>query len=238
MRRLLLLHAFGLLAFLYGCNFPTGNTPLNLLANEEINLEPFPLFGETTLSTILICCDTASNSEDHSFSYGHCISLPRLNSNSKAISDLNSQISADFISLIALCGKETTDQENFLNVRFQYFMEDSLLSLVIETLNAWHLSEGTTIYNVYHYDLKNNRMMDTREMLESWGMSQVPLLNAIAEQITMPPDHEESLFQPEWFEIIKWKDINQLKIYKNSEKQLVVIYPVTENGIEALQIIE
>jgi len=75
-------------------------------------------------------------------------------------------------------------------------------------------------------------------MLELWGMSQVPLLNAIAEQVSLPPDHTDPLFQTAWFDNIKWKDINRLKIYKNNNKQLVVIYPVVENGLEATQIIE
>lgn len=235
---MLLLKVFCLSAMLIGCNNPAGNTQLNLPAGKEIMSGPAQLYGETSLSTKSICCDTASNSSDNLFTYGRCISLPELNGNSVAIAGLNNRISSDYKSLVLLCGNEITDQENFLKTGYQYFLDDSLLSLVIETQNAWHLSEGTLEYNVYHYDLKNNRIMNTRAMLEAWGMSQVPLLNAISEQVTMPPGYTEPLFQHEWFEIVKWKDINQLKVFKNSKEQLVIIYPVAENGIEAMQTIE
>ncbi len=238
MNRILRMNAFGIIFLLTSCNNPSGNVQQNLSANSENNPEMVQLLNGTSVTETTICCDTATNAVDKSFGYGRCIRLPRLNGNSVALNDLNNRISADYKSLIALCGKEITDQENFLKVSYLYFIEDTLLSLVIETQNAWHLSEGTSEYNVYHYDLKNNRIMDTRAMLESWGMSQVPLLNAIAEQLTMPPDYSEALFQPEWFDSIKWKDINQLEIYKNSKRQLVIIYPVAENGIEAIQTIE
>jgi hypothetical protein len=238
MNRILRLNAFVLILLLSSCNNPTGNAQQNLSANSETNTETVKLFNGTSLTDTTICCDTATHAADESFAYGRCIRLPRLNGNSAALAELNERISSDYKSLIALCGKEIADQENFLKVSYQYFVEDSLLSLVIETQNAWHLSEGTSEYNVYHYDMKNNRTLDTRGMLKLWGMSQVPLLNAIAEQVSMPPDHTDPLFQTAWFDSIKWKDINQLKVYKNNNKQLFIVYPVVENGIEASQIIE
>lgn len=230
--------AVGQILMLTSCNNPTGSAQQNLSANSVTSIEVVQLSYGTSLTETTICCDTATHEVDKSFVYGRCICLPRLNGNSADLDELNNRISADYKPLIALCGKEIMDQENFLKVSYHFFVDDSLLSLVIETQNTWHLSEGTSEYNIYHYDMKNNHAMDTRGMLESWGMSQVPLLNAIAEQVSMPPDHTEPLFQTAWFDNIKWKDINQLKVYKNNNQQLIVIYPVAENGIEASQIIE
>jgi len=238
MNRIIPKIAFCLILLLSSCHNPPGNVQQNLAANPEITTETIQLFKGIHLTETTNCCDTATHSTDRSFVFGRCISLPGLTGDSSALANLNHLISEDYKLITALCGTEIKDQENFLQATYQYFVEDSLLSLVIETQNAWHLSEGTSEYNVYHYDLKNNRILNTRSMLESWGMSQVPLLNAIAEQVTMPPGYTEPLFQHEWFEIIKWKDINQLKVFKNSKKQLVIIYPVAENGIEAMQTIE
>ncbi|MHC1777903.1 MAG: hypothetical protein AB9834_21060 [Lentimicrobium sp.] len=238
MNRIPGLNAFCLFLLLSSCHILPGNAQHNQAANAGINAEIIQLYKGIHLTETTNCCDTATHSTDKSFICGRCISMPGLTGQSSAIANLNNHISEDYKLVTALCGTEIKDQENFLKTAYKYFVEDSLLSLVIETQNAWHLSEGTSEYNVYHYDLKNNRIMDTRTMLESRGMSQVPLLNAIAEQITMPPDYTEPLFQPAWFDIIKWKDINQLKVFKNSKKQLVIIYHVAENGIEAMQTIE
>jgi hypothetical protein len=238
MNRIIPQIAFCLILLLSSCHNIQGNAQQNLASNPEITTETIQLFKGIHLTETTNCCDTATHSTDRSFVYGRCISMPGLTGDSSALANLNNLISEDYQSVTALCGTEIKDQENFLKAAYQYFVEDSLLSLVIETQNAWHLSEGTSEYNVYHYDLKNNRILDTRTMLESWGMSQLPLLNAIAEQITIPPGYTDPLYQPEWFDNIKWKDINKLKVFKNSKKQLVIIYPVAENGIEAIQTIE
>ena len=238
MNQIMQLFASGLILLLTACHNLPGNAQQELPADSSIMAVTIPLYAGTGLTEATNCCDTATHSFDKSFIYGRCIRLPRLTGESSELTNLNNLISADFKSFIDLCGNEIPDQENFLQADYQYFLADSLLSLVIEVQNAWHLSEGTSEYKVYHYDLKNNQLLDTRAMLESWGMSQVPLLNAIAEQLSMPPDHTDPLFQQAWFDNLKWTDINQLKIYKNNNQQLVVIYPVVENGIEAAQIIE
>jgi hypothetical protein len=238
MKRIMQLIASSLIILLTACHNLPGNAQQELPATSAIVDQTVPIYAGTGLTEATNCCDTATHSDDKSFIYGRCIRLPRLTGESSTLARINNLIAADYKSFIELCGKEIPDQENFLKADYQYFLADSLLSLVIEVQNAWHLSEGTSEYKVYHFDLKNNQLLDTRAMLESWGMSQVPILNAIAEQLTMPPDHTDPLFQQAWFDNIKWKDINQLKIYKNNNKQLVVIYPVVENGLEAAQIIE
>lgn len=238
MNQIMRLFAACLIILLTACHNLPGNAQQLTPANPAILAETVPLYNGTGLTETTNCCDTATHAVDSLFVYGRCIRLPRLSGKQSELAGINNLISTDYKSFIALCGKGIPDQENFLKADYQYFLEDSLLSLVIEVQNAWHLSEGTSEFKVYHYDLKNNQLLDTRAILESWGMSQVPLLNAIAGQITMPPDHTEPIFQQGWFDNIQWKDINQLKIYKNNNRQLVVIFPVVDNGIEASQIIE
>lgn len=177
--------------------------------------------------------------DDSSFSYGAYFKLPKLLSTGPNGSSLNIKIEQDFAEVILQQSNNPfADKERFVKIAYDYYVQDTILSLVVYELNAFHLSEGTSRYEVYHYDFKNDKFLTTRDLIEAWGMSQVPLLNAIAEQIVMPPDNNEPLFNTEWFQDIKWKDINQLKLYKNSLGQIVVIYPVIENGIEAEQTIE
>lgn len=80
--------------------------------------------------------------------------------------------------------------------------------------------------------LKNTRL-STREVLDVFGLSQVPVLSAFAEQCVMPPENIDPLFDPDWFDTIKWKEINNLKILMDKDDRLLVIYPLIENGIEA-----
>ena len=183
--------------------------------------------------------DTTLHLQDKLFSYGISASLPELISPDSAASKLNQLIKADFSDIFRNGYPEAkTDKEHFRKISFRHFVSDSLLSIVIEDLNACHLSEATSEYKVYHFDMKNSRLLTTSDITQAWGMSQVPILNAVAEQITMPPDNSEPLFKPEWLDTVKWKDFNQLKLYKNNSQQIVIIYPLVENGIEAEQIIK
>jgi len=183
--------------------------------------------------------DTTQHTKDKVFAYGIDAKLPELKSANPSAAVLNKAIRSDFADLLNNgYPSAKTDTKHFRKISYRYFVADSLLSLVIEDLNAYHLSEATSEYKVYHYDLKNGKILSTKNLIELWGMSQVPLLNAVAEQITLPPDHTDPLFETAWFETIKWKDINQLKLYKNNSQQIVVVYPLIENGIEAEQVIE
>ncbi len=183
--------------------------------------------------------DTTQHPQDKVFAHGIDAKLPELKSANPSAAVLNIAIRSDFADLLNNgFHSAKTDTEHFRKISYRYFVADSLLSLVIEDLNTYHLSEATSEYKVYHYDLKNGKILSTKNLIELWGMSQVPLLNAVAEQCTMPPDHTDPLFETAWFETIKWKDINQLKLYKNNSQQIVVLYPLIENGIEAEQVIE
>jgi hypothetical protein len=174
------------------------------------------------------------HAEDSAFSIGTNIQIPKLVNEHRGAKMINSKIEKDFETAIQqLTVNPLSDPGRFTRINFEYFVEDTLISLVVFELNAWHLSEGNSRYEVYHYDFKNDSILSTRDLLAVWGMSQLPLLNAIADQVTLPGEGTEPDFDSEWFETIKWKDINQLKLYRNNKKELTVIYPNKENGIES-----
>ncbi len=183
--------------------------------------------------------DTVKRPDDELFAYGTSIRLPKLIHRSGEFEKLNRKISKDFAAIVSQAiSNPKPDENEYHKVFYNWFLHDSIISLKITDLHAYHLSEATTAFQVYHFDFKNNRLLNTTEAFEALGLSRVPVLNAFAEQCTFPPDYTEQLFDTEWFERIKWTDFNQLKFYSNREKQLVIIYQMAENGIENEQILE
>ena len=183
--------------------------------------------------------DTVKRPDDEIFAYGTNITLPKLIHRSGEFEKLNRKISEDFAAIVNQAISNPKPGKNeYHKVFYNYFITDSIVSLKITDLHAYHLSEATTAFQVYHFDYKNNRLLNTAEFFETLGISRVPVLNAFAEQCAMPPDYTEPLFNAEWFGLIKWTDFNQLKFYMNEKRQPVIIYQVAENGIENEQILE
>lgn len=183
--------------------------------------------------------DTVIRNDDALFAYGTKITLPKLVSKNGEFETLNNKILTDFETVIQDAkNNPTSNKDEFHQINFDYYLKNNIITIKIIDQKAYHLAEGNSSYNIYHFDFKNNKIIDTKALFEIYGWSQVPILNAIAEQISMPPDRTEPLFQTEWFNAIKFSDLNQLKIYQNDNEQIVVIYPVIENGIEAEQILE
>lgn len=183
--------------------------------------------------------DTALRDDDRIFAYGTFIRLPEFGSKSGEYTILNNKIAADFASILNKAKADpNSDKNKYHTITYDYFVHDSILTVKINDQYAYHLSEGTTAYKLYHFDFKNNKLLNTNDLFTVFGLSRVPVLSAFAEQCSMPPDYTEPLFDTQWFETIKWKDINQLKLYLNNSQQIVIIYPLIENGIEAEQIIQ
>ena len=184
----------------------------------------------------VIIKDTIRTEVDNLFVYGTYIRLPKVVLENKDVTVINNKIINDFLEAIQSAKKNGhANKDEFRKIDYDVYLSDSILSIVVSDTKAYYLSEGTTRYDVYHINTKDSKALSTNELLEVWGMSQLVLLNAIAEQITMPPEHFEPLFDVKWFEQIKWKNIDKLKIYKDDKKNTIVIYPVIENGIEATQ---
>jgi len=191
------------------------------------------------LSEGFVYAKTAQSTDDSLFIYGAEVRLPQLVADNHNVIALNLTIKNDFDAIIQQVQSDSlSDKESFIKIDYNYYIEDTIVTIVVYEQHALHLSEGTCRYEVYHYDFKNNKILTTTDVLASWGMSQVPLLNAIVEQITMPGEENEPDFDSLWFETIKWKNLNKLKIYHNEKKQLTVIYTLKENGIEGESIIE
>lgn len=184
------------------------------------------------------CCDTLSRPDDPLFASGYCIRIPVISGKHSNLKHLQNLIQSDLQKQAEYCSKKPEGNDLFVKTGFHYTVDDSLLSIVVETLTSHYLSEAVSEFCVYHYDLKNNRILTTSDLLTAWGMSQIPLLNAIAEQVTLPPDHSEPLYRSDWFETIRWNDLNKLKLFRDSLQQITVIYPVAENGIESTFIIQ
>lgn len=183
--------------------------------------------------------DTVQRDDDNIFAYGTFISLPKLYNKSGEFDVLNSKITSDFDSVIkAASAKPKANKDEYHRISYDYYLHDSIITVKITDLYAWHLSEASTAFAVYHFDYKNNKLLTTQEMFAVFGLSQVPVLSAFAEQCTMPPDNTDPLFKTEWFNKVKFNDINQLKFYVDNDQKIAIIYPLVENGIEAEQIIE
>jgi hypothetical protein len=219
-----------IILFLFSCGTKHSKTATTQTASKKIN------WVNETLGIADYCylADTALRTDDNLFAYGTYIRLPKLTHQSGEFEKLNQKIASDFESIINDSkANPKPDSNKYHKVFYNYYLNDSIISLKITDLHAYHLSEATTAFQVYHFDFRNNKILNTPEIFELLGLSQVPVLSAFAEQCTLPPDHTDPLFNPEWFNRVKWNDLNQLKFYQNQDKHLVIIYPVAENGIEA-----
>lgn len=230
------------------CNTtPEGKTnPENTVALADVstnvvdrNVEEKNVGGGTVVEDAYVFIDTIPHPTDEIFASGYCIRLPKIVADDEVVALLNKKILSDFDEITKKAKqKDTRDAETFVKVDYQHWIIDSVLCLLITEQNAIHLSEGTTRFEIYHYSIVDKKILTTNDLLQLWGMSQVPLLNAIVEQIAFPPDFTEPLFTDDWFETIKWNDINKLKIYKDKNNQLTVIFPLVENGIEDFMVIK
>jgi hypothetical protein len=213
------------------------NTPVQTVASGDIKIEWLNAGVGVTHGFYLV--DTAAHSSDKFFTYGSFIRLPKFVQQSGDFKELNRKIATDFSAqLQQLKANPKPDENEYHSIAYECFLNDSIVTAKITDLRAYHLSEATTTFQIYHFDYKNNRLLNTTEIFEALGMSRVPVLNAFTEQCTLPPDYTEPLFSSEWFELVKWTDFNQLKFYLNRNKQLVIIYQMAENGIEDEQILK
>lgn len=183
--------------------------------------------------------DTIVKEDDHSFAYGSNVVLPKLISKKSDVKTLNDKVMHDFQSLIdKVKTNAKPSKDEYQKVYYTYYLKDSVITIKIEDIHAYHLSEATSEFFVYHFDFKNDKLLTTSEMFQVLGLSQVPILNAFTEQCAMPPDYSEPLFNTQWFDKVKWKDLNLMKFYQNDKHQIIIIYPVAENGLEDEQILE
>lgn len=238
MKNLYFLITFVMTMVLFGCNNSQNRT--------ETAAQDSLVFADTKwisdnlgISDNLIIADTLQRNDDKLFAYGSYIRLPKLYSKSSEFELFNNKIASDFDSIVKQVSANPKDSEDeYHKIFFDYILYDSIITVKITNLYAYHLSEATPEYSVYHFDFKNNKLLNTNEMFAVFGLSQVPVLSAFAEQCTMPPDHTEPLFDINWFNQVKFKEINLLNFYMNHENKIVILYPLAENGIEAEQILE
>ena len=152
---------------------------------------------------------------------------------------LNQFIEAAYAAVIDR-SMDSVDSESAYYEQLDYncFVHDSIISLLVIHSTTYPHSEGTFAFSLIHYDIKNQNVMLTDEVLNIFGLSRVPILNAIAEQCVWPDDSNEPLFDPVWFDTIKWTDINQLKMFVDNEQGIHIIYPLVENGIEQIVLLK
>ncbi len=183
--------------------------------------------------------DTIQRQDDTLFAYGTHVKLPEFVNKKDAFKELNSQILLDFendIRSFEHDAKPNPDEYRYID--FKNYIHDSILTVVIKDMRIIHLGEPTSFFQVYHLDFKNNKMLDTKQMFQVLELSQVPILNAFVEQCAYPPDFTEPLFDTRWFDKVKWKNLNLMKFYQNDKNQIVIIYPLAENGLENEQVLE
>lgn len=176
---------------------------------------------------------------DSIFEYGVRAKLPQLLGFGAEGDALNKRIETDFKATIDAEAKQAlVDTNHYYQVEFEALTEDSVLTLVVVEQHAYYRSEGLIRYGVYHFDFKNGKYLNTTDMLQVWGMSRVPLINYIVETAIQPgTDGEPDFFVP-WIDSIN-ANIDQLKMYRNSQRKWVVLYPWYENTlIENTLIIE
>jgi len=226
-----------------GCKSKVGNKPAKSdasLTREEIEATLFVVPGtKIAIKDTLLIVDTLKRTDDSVFSYGSILRLPKVIAGERGFTELNQKIMKDFAEITSsIQSNGHPDQNQFRKIDYNVYVTDSIVSIVVSDTQAYYLAEGNTRYEVYHFNSNSNQMVNTDGLFAAFGLSQVPILSAFAEQCTMPPDHTEPLFNTNWFEQVKWKNINDLKLFMDNDKKIVVIYQVSENGIEATQELE
>jgi len=169
---------------------------------------------------------TKPRTDDLSFNFGVDISLPKLIIDAPNAQKMNLLMEADYRKPIdRLTNQELTDSSYFYKIEHEHFLHDTILTVLITELETWHLSEGLIRKGVYHYDLANDKILSTNDMLVSWGMSMVPLIQEIVDKVHEPelPNYNEK-----WVDEIN-ADINRLKLYRNQKNELMVVYPLQES---------
>ncbi len=184
--------------------------------------------------------DTVQRQDDKLFAYGTNVRLPKfVNKKKEAFNELNRQILLDFendIRSFKHNAKPNPDEYRFID--FKTIIHDSILTVVVKDMRIIRLGEASSLFQVYHLDFKNNTVLDTRQLFAVLGLSQVPVLGAFAEQCTYPPEFTDALFDTLWFNKVNRKDLNFMKFYQNEKNQIVIIYPVAENGLEDELVVE
>lgn len=184
--------------------------------------------------------DTALREDDAIFVYGTNATLPKFVRKNDEYKELNGRILLDFendIRTFEHNGAKSNKNEYRL-INYKTIIKDSVLTVVIKDLRANFHGEPVAKYEIYHLDFKNNKLLDTQQMLNALGLSQIPILNAFAEQCAFPPDFTQPMYDTKWFDNVRWKNINLLKFYHNEKHQLVIIYRLAEYGLEDEQILE
>jgi len=164
--------------------------------------------------------------DDTIFSYGVEVDLPTINNDRPGALKLNKKIEDSYLPKIGIRKQNPLEDKNyFYKIGYQHFQHDTLLFVLITEQDVWYLSEGFIKYNVFCYDLKNDKQLTTNELITSWGMSMLPVINAIDEKARVDGEPD---FDDYWIKMVN-ADINSLKIYKNSKGELIAIYPVKNN---------
>lgn len=158
------------------------------------------------------------------------VSLIKIFKGDKECSSLNEKIINDYKAIINDYRANNDGQK--YSISSEFFIHDSIITIKVSEKQQMEMSEGLMKYNVYHYDYKNNKILNTSKMFEIFGLSQVPILSAFAEQCIMPDEMAEPLFDLNWFEQVKWKEINLMKFYIDADNKIVIIYPLANDGIE------
>jgi len=234
---------FVLMIIFSGCKSNVGNKPAKSdasLTREEIEATLFVVPGtKIAIKDTLLIVDTLKRTDDSVFSYGSILRLPKVIAGERGFTELNQKIMKDFAEITSsIQSNGHPDQNQFRKIAYNVYVTDSIVSIVVSDTQAYYLAEGNTRYKVYHFNSNSNQLVNTDGFFAAFGLSQMPILSAFAEQCTMPPDHSEPLFEASWFEQVKWKNINDLKLFIDNDKKIVIIYPVAENGIEATQKLE
>jgi len=229
---------FLLFLLIIGCNnkkeeVKVFGVPINEVQKDSINW----INDELGFDNAFLLQDTIVREDDKSFAYGSNIILPKLISKKSNFKTLNDKMMSDFQSIIDKANAKPSKDE-YQKVNYTYYLKDSIITIKIEDIHAYHLAEATSEFFIYHFDFKNDKILNTSEMFEVLGLSQVPILSAFAEQCAYPLDFTEPLFDTQWFDKVKWKNLNFMKFYQNDKQQIVIIYPVAENGLEDEQLLE
>jgi hypothetical protein len=230
---------FGI-AFLAGCTQATQNNIIEVSNTYKTDTILFT-YNETScrVTTGIHHFFSRPVSGSSIFESGFRIELPEVLCDGSEADSLNMIIISDYSEKIGTVLKSaSTDTNYFYMLSYEAIQTDSIVTLVITEQHAWYLSEGLTYKNVYHFDYKNARKLNTSEMLMAWQLSQLPILNAIEQQITQPGNESEPDYHAQWLPMIN-RDINQLKLYKNRNSQIAIIYPWHENpSVDNERIIE
>ena len=103
------------------------------------------------------------------------IILPKINSDKPNAKKLNEKILKDFDEYIEISKKEKTN--TFVNIYYNYLIKDNYLYINVRGGGHTLCASGSVIRYNYYYDIKNDKILKSKEALTALGYTEKDIFN-------------------------------------------------------------